>query len=301
MAAASVLRRILRHDRLHAGSIWCGCELAGKCHRRPIAGKKPLELITVYLTFPFGEKAFELTSTAQGGLIMAMGCCLYLATGMVLGVPMYLALAKICGESASLGRRLLVASVLSLLLWAINFYGILSWLQPVLLGGNWITDPTILPVWVRDRHAPRLRLDAGLAVSVGTVYAVPSQRQRHLKRSFNIGIRETHMMSTADAPDRIPAMPRPRHDELVDERLVAWYFLAALAFFFISMLGGFLMALQLVRHNPLHGIELFSPGRWRMVHTNAIAYGFLANAFLGVLHWAVPRLTLRPVLDRRLS
>ncbi|MCA9108846.1 MAG: cbb3-type cytochrome c oxidase subunit I, partial [Planctomycetaceae bacterium] len=44
-----------------------------------------------------------------------------------------------------------------------------------------------------------------------------------------------------------------------------------------------------------------SPGRWRMVHTNAIAYGFLANAFLGMLHWVVPRLTLRPVFDRRLS
>lgn len=94
---------------------------------------------------------------------------------------------------------------------------------------------------------------------------------------------------------------RPRHDELVDERLVCWYFLAALGYMFISMLGGFLMGFQLIRHNPLRGIELLSPGRWRMIHTNAIAYGFLANAFLGALHWAVPRLTLRPVFDRRLS
>ena len=61
------------------------------------------------------------------------------------------------------------------------------------------------------------------------------------------------------------------------------------------------MALQLVHWNPLRGMELFSPGRWRMVHTNAIAYGFLANAFLGCLHWAVPRLTLKPVLSRGLS
>jgi cytochrome c oxidase cbb3-type subunit I len=93
----------------------------------------------------------------------------------------------------------------------------------------------------------------------------------------------------------------PRHDLLVDERLVRWYFYAALAYLLISMLGGMLMALQLVRQNPLRGIELFSPGRWRMVHTNAVAYGFLANAFLGSLHWAVPRLTLRPVLNRGLS
>ncbi len=61
------------------------------------------------------------------------------------------------------------------------------------------------------------------------------------------------------------------------------------------------MALQLVHWNPLSGIEMFSPGRWRMIHTNAVAYGFLANAFLGSLHWAVPRLTLHPVASRKLS
>src|SRR5438105_13560739 len=88
---------------------------------------------------------------------------------------------------------------------------------------------------------------------------------------------------------------------LVETRLVVWYFLAALTFLFISMLGGILMALQLVNWNPLRGIEWLSPGRWRMVHTNAVAYGFLANAFLGCLHWAVPRLTLQPVLSRKLS
>ena len=61
------------------------------------------------------------------------------------------------------------------------------------------------------------------------------------------------------------------------------------------------MAFQLIRHNPLSGIEIFSPGRWRMVHTNAIAYGFIANALLGSMFWAVPRLTLRPVLSKLLS
>ena len=38
-----------------------------------------------------------------------------------------------------------------------------------------------------------------------------------------------------------------------------------------------------------------------MVHTNAVAYGFLANSFLGALHWAVPRLTGRPTARRDLS
>ena len=93
----------------------------------------------------------------------------------------------------------------------------------------------------------------------------------------------------------------PRHEELVDEPIVVAYFLAALGYLTLSMLAGLLMALQLVHWNPLNGVELLSPGRWRMVHTNVIAYGFLANAFLGALHWAIPRLTLQPVLNRGLS
>ena len=43
----------------------------------------------------------------------------------------------------------------------------------------------------------------------------------------------------------------PRHDELVDERLVLWYFIAALTFMFASMLGGMLMGLQLIAHEPI--------------------------------------------------
>ncbi|WP_148072537.1 cbb3-type cytochrome c oxidase subunit I [Bythopirellula goksoeyrii] len=88
---------------------------------------------------------------------------------------------------------------------------------------------------------------------------------------------------------------------LVEERLVLWYFLAALTYLFISFSGGLMMALQLLQWNPITGSEYFSPGRWRMVHTNAIAYGFLANSFLGALHWSIPRLTLKPVLSRPLS
>jgi cytochrome c oxidase cbb3-type subunit 1 len=93
----------------------------------------------------------------------------------------------------------------------------------------------------------------------------------------------------------------PRHADLVEERLVVWFFAAALTYLTISMLAGILMALQLVHWNPLPGVELLSPGRWRMVHTNAVAYGFLANAFLGTLHWAVPRLTFHKVASRWLS
>ena len=52
----------------------------------------------------------------------------------------------------------------------------------------------------------------------------------------------------------------PRHEEIVDERLVRWYFYASLSFLGISMLGGLLMATQLTHWNPLGGIELLSAG-----------------------------------------
>jgi hypothetical protein len=115
-----------------------------------IVGKHPLELIRVYLTFPLGEQALLLgdparVANAADGMILAFGCCLYLATGMVLGSLMHVILARTGG---GLARRLAVASVAVLVIWLVGFYGILSWLQPLLFGGNWIVDPRYLPAWV---------------------------------------------------------------------------------------------------------------------------------------------------------
>jgi len=119
----------------------------------PIAGKSPLELIRIYLTFPLGEKALQLASGGKDvyaigdGVILAMGCCLYLGTGMLLGVPFFVSLVWLT-EGKSTIYRLLIATILSVLLWVVNFWGILSWLQPLLFNGNWITDPALLPAWV---------------------------------------------------------------------------------------------------------------------------------------------------------
>ena len=103
-------------------------------------------------------------------------------------------------------------------------------------------------------------------------------------------------MSSAASAESIPSP-----SQLVDERLVRWYFYFALLYLAVSMSGGILMALQLIHWNPLTGIEWLSAGRWRMIHTNAVAYGFIASAFLGILHWSVPRLTLKPVYSAKLS
>lgn len=119
----------------------------------PAVGKSPLELIRVYLTFPLGEKALSLTEQAEkvfvipDAVILTIGCCLYLVTGMFLGVIVYPLLMYLAHQQG-LPFRLIVASVLSLAVWLINFYLILNWLQPAVLEGNWITDNSILPWWV---------------------------------------------------------------------------------------------------------------------------------------------------------
>ncbi|MCA9082492.1 MAG: hypothetical protein KDA81_00485 [Planctomycetaceae bacterium] len=119
----------------------------------PIAGKNPLEIIRVYLTFPLGERALGLTTETgnqhviSDGMILALGCCLYVGTGMVLGVLFHWVICRFA-LNKPLTARLLLGTVLAVVVWLVNFYGILSWLQPALFKGNWITDNSILPWWV---------------------------------------------------------------------------------------------------------------------------------------------------------
>lgn len=135
------------------GSMAAGAALLVNVIGAPIAGKHPLQLIRVYLTFPLGEKALLLADSARpaetisDGMILAFGCCLFVATGMLLGIPLQLVLSWFNGK-APLRKRLIIASGLGLGLWLFNFYAILSWLQPLLFDGNWIVDSHYLPLWV---------------------------------------------------------------------------------------------------------------------------------------------------------
>ena len=101
----------------------------------------PLRLIQVYLTFPLGESALQL----NGGLLLALGCLLYLATGILYGVIFEFAFAYFLPHAGG-GTRFACFSILALGVWGVNFYGILSWLQPLLFGGRWIID--LIPWWV---------------------------------------------------------------------------------------------------------------------------------------------------------
>ncbi len=88
---------------------------------------------------------------------------------------------------------------------------------------------------------------------------------------------------------------------LVDKRLVRAHIVAGLVFFVIVLFAGLLYGLQLQQLYPFPGIELLSPGRVRMIHTAAAAFGFLTNTFVACLYWVIPRLTGRPVLSRSFS
>ena len=119
----------------------------------PMAGKHPLELIRVYLTFPLGDQALALTDAVgavpaiRDGMILTFGCCLYLVTGMLLGMPTRAAIARWAPHDIPI-NRVIVGSATALAIWLVGFYGILSWLQPLLCGGNWITSGDHLPWWI---------------------------------------------------------------------------------------------------------------------------------------------------------
>src|SRR5690349_14931674 len=88
---------------------------------------------------------------------------------------------------------------------------------------------------------------------------------------------------------------------LVDRPVVKAHIIAGFTFFFVSIFAGMFYALQLSRLYPFPGVELLSPGRIRVLHTNAVAYGFLFNNFIAALHWIVPRLTGQRMLSVKLS
>jgi hypothetical protein len=106
-----------------------------------IFGKDPLELIRVFLTFPMGESALK----SESDVTVVIGVILYIVTGSIIGIIFEVVMAKYF-KDASKAKKLVVAVCLGLAVWIVNFYCILSWLQPLLFGGSWILD--MIPWWV---------------------------------------------------------------------------------------------------------------------------------------------------------
>lgn len=123
------------------GAVGAAVSLLANVLGAPLFGRRSLELIRVYLTFPMGERAL----TIDEGMVLMIGCVLYLSTGAVLGILFHLVMTIYFADTAN-GKRFVIATVFGIALWVVSFYLILSWAQPLLLGGNWIVR--MIPSWV---------------------------------------------------------------------------------------------------------------------------------------------------------
>src|SRR5882762_6334130 len=94
-----------------------------------------------------------------------------------------------------------------------------------------------------------------------------------------------------------PPSPLPR----TDHALVRAHGMAAMVMLVVSVLFGITVSLKFHIPELLGGDAWSTWGRLRYNHTQGIFFGWLGNAFLAFLYFAVPRLADRPVLSRRLG
>jgi len=71
-----------------------------------LAGLDPMRLIRVYSTFPLGEAALD-PALRNPGLILTIGCCLYLATGAFLGMVFHMILGRWFENASALRASIL--------------------------------------------------------------------------------------------------------------------------------------------------------------------------------------------------
>jgi len=86
-----------------------------------------------------------------------------------------------------------------------------------------------------------------------------------------------------------------------NSRLFRWHVYAALAAVLYVVLLGLVMAIKLHAPEMLGASPWLTWGRIRAAHTQGIFFGWLGNAFLAFLYYAVPRLANRPVTGVRLG
>ena len=83
--------------------------------------------------------------------------------------------------------------------------------------------------------------------------------------------------------------------------LIRWHGYAALACVLYVAALGLVMSIRLHSPDWLGGVPWLSWGRLRYAHTQGLFFGWLGNAFLAFLYYAVPRLAGRPVTGVRLG
>lgn len=97
------------------------------------------------------------------------------------------------------------------------------------------------------------------------------------------------------------AAPTSPPDNRATNALLRWHGFAALACVVYVALLGIVMALKLHEPEWLGGQSWLTWGRIRYAHTQGLFFGWLGNAFLAFLYYAVPRLAGWPVTGVRLG
>jgi len=92
-----------------------------------------------------------------------------------------------------------------------------------------------------------------------------------------------------------------QNEGLVDYTVITWHFIMSIVYIFVAILAGLSFSLQFLQKYPFPGVEFLSPGRIRMVHTQGVAYGWLANGLFAVIYYIIPKLTGQKVLSQFLS
>jgi hypothetical protein len=102
-----------------------------------------LKLLRVYGTFFAGQEAMQTNKAA----ILMLSVLIHTLTGAVCGAPIHVVVCRFY-PGLKLPGRLLAGVILGFIMWSVNIYGILSWLQPLLLGDGGPSIVKEIPVWV---------------------------------------------------------------------------------------------------------------------------------------------------------
>jgi len=125
------------------GMIAAWCTLLFNMGGAVVVGESPLKLLRVYSTFlGLANSAERLDAVV---LIFALG--MHTFTGAVCGAPIHVVYSRFfMGQKPA--SRLVTGVWLGAVMWIVNFYGILSWLQPLVTGTTESYIVNNIPGWV---------------------------------------------------------------------------------------------------------------------------------------------------------
>lgn len=108
-----------------------------------LVGEEPLKLLRVYSTILGGER----TMASKDAVVLIFAVGVHTLTGAVCGAPIHVIYSRFF-MGQKLAARLVTGFILGIVMWLINFYGVLSWLQPLILGEETSYIVRNMPWWV---------------------------------------------------------------------------------------------------------------------------------------------------------